>query len=201
MCDSHPRTRKEVVGQRVAREAGEHGGDHQRHADDPVDLTWSPESAGEEYAQHMNHDRGHEDVCRPVVGLTHEEPEPDVEAQVEDGGVGLRHAHAAERLVGPVVYHLSHARYIEEREVDSCEDQDDERVEGDLAEQERPVIGKDLLELLPGSPSHLEALIEPPDDLRRVRRHLSRCQNDGPTGSAKSPRATRKPSSSIPMGS
>ena len=42
------------------------------------------ESAGEEYAAHVERDGGQEDQGGPVVGLAHDQPGPDVEGDVDD---------------------------------------------------------------------------------------------------------------------
>ena len=90
------------------------------------------------------------------------------------------------------------------------QDEDDERVEGDLAEKERPVIGEDLVQERPAALRHAETLVDPfdagPDRLARLdlghaatalaarrapavscegrRRHVVlRSQNPGPIGS------------------
>ena len=59
--------------------------------------------------------------------------------------VGRRHLHAAQRRVRAVVDDLAHGGVEEERQVGARQQQDEERVERDLTEQERPVVGVDLV--------------------------------------------------------
>src|ERR1700739_2443496 len=106
---------------------------------------------------------------------------------------------------------LGHGRIEEQRQVHAGEQQHDEAVQGDLTEQERPVCGEDLVELS----AHCRRRVIPRvdvlalagqdvTDLRgtQFRTHdVVRSQNAGPTGSMKSPLATRYPLVSMVMGS
>ncbi len=69
-----PFTREQVVGERVIRgEALGHREDEEDEADDPVELAGLAERTGEEDAQHVHADTGHEHECRPVVDLADQE--------------------------------------------------------------------------------------------------------------------------------
>ena len=65
--------------------------------------------------------------------------------QVQRRGVGVGHLYAAQRLVAAVVDDLLLAGVEEQRQVHAGQQQDDEAVERDLAEHERPVVRKDLV--------------------------------------------------------
>jgi hypothetical protein len=135
---------EQVVGQRVAGEALAQGQEQQRDADQPVDLAGPAEGAGEEDAAQVDHDRGHEHQRRPVVHLAHQQPGADLERQPQHRVVGGRDLLAPQRLVGAVVDHLADRRVVEEGHEDAGEDQHHQAEQGDLAEQERPVVGEDL---------------------------------------------------------
>src|SRR5690606_26123147 len=99
----------------------------------------------------------------------------------------------------------------EERQVDAGQDQDDERVERQLADHERPVVGEDLVEGRPAQLGGAETVVDPAGEAvgqqplgpapALPRHHRPRSQKPGPTGLEKSPVATMKPSSSTPSGS
>ena len=76
---------------------------------------------------------GHEQQRGPVVQLAHEQAAADVERQPQRRVVGRRHRDAAQRRVGAVVDDLAHRGVEEERQVGARQQQDDERVERDLA--------------------------------------------------------------------
>ncbi len=84
-----------------------------------------------------------------MVDLTDEQSATHFEGDVERGLVGARHLHSAQWLIHPVVGDLGHGGVEEQRQVDPGDQQDDEAVQRDLAEQERPVRRKDLVELAP----------------------------------------------------
>ena len=65
--------------------------------------------------------------------------------------VRLRHVHAVERQVRPVVDDVGRRGHEVQREEDAGGEQDDEGVEGDLADHEGPVVGEDLVEHLPAA--------------------------------------------------
>ena len=134
--------------------------------DDPVDLPGPAVGAGEEDAAQVHHDGAEEHEGGPVVDLADDEAGTHVEAQVDGRAVGLRHVHARQRGVGAVVDDVLGAGMEEEREEDAGEHEDDEAVEGDLAEHERPVVGEDLVERLAGEAGPAEAVVEPADESR-----------------------------------
>ena len=78
-----------------------------------------------------------------------------------DGLVRPRHLDAAQRRVGAVVDDLLHRRVEEQRQERAGQQQDDERVQRDLAEQERPVVREDLVEQPPQRGGHLQPLVDP----------------------------------------
>ena len=74
-------------------------------------------------------------------------------------------------------------------------EQDDEAVQGDLAEHERPVVGEDLVERRAGEPRRAEAVVDPAGDRSGGSTATvahGRSQKPGPTGSVKSPWATQE---------
>ena len=121
------------------------------------------------------------------------------------GREGLRHLDAAQRLVDAVVGDVGHGRVEEQRQVDAGEQQHDEAVQRDLTQQERPVGGEHLVEL---SADRRRRVVPRVDRVALCGRNLAelggfgsfglmivfRSQNAGPTGSMKSPLATRYPS-------
>ena len=143
---SHPG--QQVVDERVAEVALEQREQQDRSPTSQVSSRGSAERAGEEHAHEVQGDRGDEDVRGPVVGLADQQPGLDGERDVDDRPVGVAHRVAVERRVGPVVDGLGRARVEEERQVDARRDQDDERVQRDLAEQERPVVGEQVAQAL-----------------------------------------------------
>ena len=160
--EAHPR--EQVVDERVAEEPLEER-EHQHQDPDVVDeVTRLAERAREEDAQQVEHDRDHEDVGRPVVGLADEQAGLVLERDVDDRAVGLAHLVALEGLVGPVVDGLRQARLEEEGEVHARRDEHDECVEGDLPEQERPVVGEQVAERLPQERRAAGALVEEAND-------------------------------------
>ena len=134
-----------VVEERVAGEPVEDREDQQRHADHPVDLTRPAEGAREEDASEVHDDRGEEQQRGPVVDLAHRQAGAHVEAEVDGGLVGLAHLHALQRHVAAVVHDLGRTRMEEEREVHARHHEDDERVEREFADHERPVVGEHLV--------------------------------------------------------
>lgn len=139
--DREAHARQQIVHQRVAGEALHQRQRQHRDADVVVDVARGAERAGEEDPHQVDRDRRHEDERRPVVCLADEQPRAGVEREVDHRAVGVGHVRAAQRRVGAVVGRLSEAR-LEEGEIDAGHHQDDERVKGDLAEQERPVVGE-----------------------------------------------------------
>lgn len=201
--DAQAVAREQVVGERVAREAERHGEHEQQEADDPVELARLAEGAGEEDAQHVQADRGHEQQCRPVMHLAHEQAAPDLERDIEGGVVRHRHRDAVERQVRALVLDLRHRRVEEEGQEGSAQEDDDEAVQRHLAEHERPVVGEDLapqrLDRRGGARALVNVVGRPPGEPHAARgrggggggglrdgAHSSRSQKLGPTGSVKS---------------
>ena len=96
----------------------------------------------------------------PVVDLADDQAAANVEADVERRRVGVGHGDAVERHVAAVVDGLAHRRIEEERQVGAGEQQDDERVERDLAHHERPVVGEDLVQLSAQRAGDTQALVD-----------------------------------------
>ena len=155
---------EQVVGQRVAGETFQDDDHPQRQTDDPVDLPGLAEGAGEEDPAEVEQDGGHEDERGPVVGLAHDQPEAHVEGDVDDGLVGLAHVLAVQGSVdvpaGRGVDHVGAGWHVEEGQVDAGGDQDDERVHGDLAHHERPVVREDLVQDAGEELGRTEALVD-----------------------------------------
>ena len=181
------RARQQVVGQRVAEEALEHGQDQQQRADHPVGLAWPAERAGEEDARHVHHDRRREQQGGPVVNLPDEQAASHLEADVQSCLVGPRHLDSAQRLVHPVVGDLGHRGVVEQGQVHPGEQQDDEAVQRHLAQQERPVGGEHLVELPAQRPRRVVPRVDVVrglvDAVSDATGHDLRSQNAGPTGS------------------
>ncbi len=189
---------EQVVRERVAGETGEHAQDEQQEAEQPVDLARLAERAGEEDAHHVHEHAGEEDDRRPVVDLPDEQTAADVEADVQRGGERLRHQLPLERDVTAVVLHLVHRRVEEQRQVHTRQDDDDEAVEADLTQHEGPVVREDLAHVGLGQGVDPEAAVGPVGH-PLTRGGLAAClcsahprsQKAGPTGSSKSPSASR----------
>ena len=194
-------------GMRVAHEPVEADQEQQREADEPVDAPRPAIGAGEEHAQQVDHEGADEHERRPVVHLAHQQAGAHVEAQVEDGAVGVRHRYADQRLVAALVHHLRLRGVEEEGEVDPRDDEQDEAVERDLAEEERPAVGEDVAQLVAQQlAAAAEVLVEPARAAAQRRAPDAEggaqapheaavahpaSQKPGPTGSVKSLCATR----------
>ena len=76
VADREPHPGEQVVHQRVAEVALEQREHEHRQADAVGEVARLAERAGEEDAQHVQHDRGDEDVGRPVVRLAHQQARP-----------------------------------------------------------------------------------------------------------------------------
>ena len=206
-----PDAGQQVVGQRVAEETLEHGQNQQQRTDDPVGLARPPKRSGEEDPGQVHHDGRGEHQRGPVMDLANEQAAAHLETDVERGRVGLRHLHAAQRLIHAVVGDIVHGGVEEQRQVDTGQQQDDEAVHRDLTEQEGPMRREDLVELAAhrsrGVITRVDVLTLTGQDVADVRRtqfwthDVVRSQNAGPTGSMKSPLATRYPSASMVRGS
>ena len=70
------------------------GEDQQQHPDDPVQVAWPAEGAGEEHAGHVQGDGADEDQCRPVVHLADQQAALHVERDAQHRVVGGRHLDA-----------------------------------------------------------------------------------------------------------
>jgi hypothetical protein len=166
--DPQARAGQQVVRQRVAGEPLDAGQREHRGTDEPVDLARPAERPGEEDPQRVDRDRRDEHERRPVVDLPDEQPAADVEADPQCRGERLAHRDAVQLDVAAVVSDLGHARLEEERQESARDEQDDERVEGQLPEEERPVIGKYLAQRPPGGPRRVKAVVEVPGRLAQV---------------------------------
>jgi hypothetical protein len=133
----------------------------------PVRLARLAERAGEERPGHVHDDRRHEQQRRPVVHLTHEQATAHLEGQVQRRLVRGRHLGAAQRRVRPLVRDLPHRRVEEEGQERAGEQQDDEREQGDLAQQEGPVVGEDLVQQAAQRGRRLETVVESLADVGR----------------------------------
>ncbi len=173
--DPEPGTGQEVVGERVAGDAHEEGQHQHDDTDEPVGLARAAERTGEEDAQQVHDDRGHEQQRGPVVDLAHEEPAADVEGHLQGGVVRRRHLDPAQRRVGAVVDDLLHGGVEEEGQVRTRQQQDDERVERDLAQQERPVVGEDLVQRAPERAGDDEPVVDLERGLAETRRRRAWC--------------------------
>jgi hypothetical protein len=135
---------QQIVDQRVAQIALQQRCEQQDQPDDPGQLAWLAERAGEEHPHQVDHDRGHEHVRRPVVGLAHQQPGLDREREFHHRAVGVTHRAAVERRIGAVVDGMGGAWIEEQRQVDPGGDQHDERVQRDFPQQERPMVRKQV---------------------------------------------------------
>ena len=106
-----------------------------------------------------------EDVGRPVVHLAHQQPAAHGEGQVDRRRVGLRHPYAVQRLVGAVVDDCGLRGHEVQGQEDPGGQQHHERVQGDLAQHERPVVREDLVEEGPAALGQPEAVVELVDGL------------------------------------
>ena len=190
--EAHPR--HEVVDQRVAH-VGLEQREHEHRDPEPVrQLARLPVRAREEDAEEVEDDRRDEDVCGPVMRLADEEATADGEREVHDRGVGLAHPLAVERrVVVAVEDDLLRRVDEEERQVDPGADEDDERVERDLAEQERPVVGKQIAQRLAEERRGAGALVDIADGTadHEPAFRLRTPHHEGPTGALKFPFARK----------
>ena len=195
-----------VVGQRVTEKSLDEPQREQRDPDQPVDLAGLAVGAGEEHPQHVDRERGHEQVGGPVVDLPHQQPAADIEADVQRRLVRLADREAVELGVRAVVDHVGRRRDEEERQEGPGQQQDDERPQRDLAEHERPVVGKHLPHEHAEPARPVEPVVEPPAGAAQGLGNLEvlahpRSQKLGPTGWVKSLLATRYPYESTVIGS
>ena len=203
VCDPQASAGEQVVGQRVAGEALDDAEQQEQQTDDVVELARLAERAGEEHSHHVHEHRGDEQHRRPVVHLPHQQAAAYVERDVQGRGVGLGHVQAAELVVGALVDDLGHARLEPERQEGAGEQEHDEAPQRDLTQQERPVVGEDLADLLLRRGGEAGPVVDPAqqaaEGVRPWRRgrlgavggcmtHVChpRSQKLGPTGSVKS---------------
>jgi len=185
--DPQPGPGQQVVGERVTEQPFQQAEREHHDPDQPVQLARLTVGGREEDPEHVHEDRRHEQQRGPVVDLPHQQPAAHIEADVQRGGVGLAHPHAAQRRVHAVVDDLTHARLEEQGQEGAGQQQDDERVEGDLTEQERPVIGVELAQERGRHPRRPQPVIEEPagalERLFGLALGHPRSQKLGPTGS------------------
>src|SRR5829696_9748834 len=159
--ESQASSREQVIWQGVAEEALEDAQGKQGNADRPVELPRLAERAGEEDPEAVHQHGGDEEHGRPVMHLPEQQPAANVERQAQRRGVRLGHRQTAEQLVGAVVLDLRHRGHEPDREEDAGEQADDEGVERDLTQQERPVVREDLAEERPEQASDADPLVGP----------------------------------------
>src|SRR5207253_2974201 len=107
------------------------------------------------------------------------------------------------RPVRTVVDGVDRARLEEERQVDPGADENDEAVERDLPEQERPVIGEDVAQRAADQRRRARTLVEVADEFpdHGFGFCIRTPHQDGPTGWSKLPRARSSPFASTSSGS
>jgi hypothetical protein len=99
------------------------------------------------------------------MDLAHQQPTTHLKGQVQRGGKRLRHLHVVQRDVRAVVEDLGHRWLEPQGQKRPRQEQHDEAVEGDLAEQERPVVGENLAEVAPEPVVYGDAVVDKADDL------------------------------------
>ena len=205
VADREPHPGEQVVDQRIPEVALEQGEDQHRQAEVVGQVARLAERTGEEDAQHVQDDRGDEDIGRPVVRLPHQQAGAHLEREVDRGAVGDAHLVPTQRQVVARVVSRGGAGLEEECQVDARPDEDHERVEGDLAEQERPVVRKHIAQRLLQEWRRAAALVEEANeaaDHDAFRGAFERTPDqDGPTGPEKLPAARRTPLESTASGS
>src|SRR5829696_5299577 len=95
--------------------------------------------------------------------LPEQQATANVKRQAQRRGIRLRHRQTAKQIVGALILDLGHRRHEPDGEEDAGEQQDDERVERDLTQQERPVVREDLAEERPEQASDADPLVGPLD--------------------------------------
>ncbi len=199
---AHPA--EQVVGQRVAGEALEHARGQQPDAQQPRELARAPVGGGEEHAQEVHDHRGDEDERGPVVGLAHEQPAGDRRGEVERRAEGARHLRPLQRVERAVVDdRAADVGREEEREVDAGRHEDEEGVQRDLAQHERPVVGEDVAQRLARHAPGPQAPVDGRDDvgLALEAAHRFTLHHAGPTEPESGPAATSVPSGATASGS
>ena len=142
--DAKPVTGQQVIGQRVAGEPFGHGEDEEDEPDHPVDFARLAEGAGEEDAKHVQPDCGDKQQRCPVVHLAHEQTAADVKRDVERGRIRRGHLEALEWDVRTFIVNFDHRGVVKERQEGAGQEDDDEGIQRDFAEHERPVVGEDF---------------------------------------------------------
>src|SRR5215211_3324091 len=161
--ETHAGARQQVVRQGVAKKTLENSQHQQADADQPVDLTWFAERAGEEDSQAVHQHGGNEQHRRPMMHLAEQQAAADVEGQGEGRRIRLGHVQSAKQLVAALVLNLGHGRLEPDAEEDSGQQQNYEGIQRDLTEQEGPVIRKNLAEVGAQQIGDTDALIGPPN--------------------------------------
>src|SRR5438093_4305617 len=133
------------------------------------------------------------------MSLAHEQARGNVEGEVQRRVVRLRDLETLKRRIRTVVDGQRLAWLEEERQIDAGCDEDDERIERDLPEQERPVIREDVPQRLAQQRGCTEALV---DEANETASHVRlTLHHAGPIGPEKPPFAIRFRSASIARGS
>ena len=185
--DAQPGSAEQVVGQRIAREAGDRR-DKEQQPDDPVDLARLAERAGKKDPAHVHDDAGDEHERRPVMDLPHDQAAVHLEAERERRRERGRQRPRRAAHTDRVASSPRSGRRTAPRTFPSRRARRTRTV--DLAEHERPMIGKRLAQrvthegAVPSRSSTQSA--SPTFD-------HARSQKPGPTGSRKSPAARELP--------
>ena len=159
--DAQAGARQQVVGQRVAEHAVDQDEAQQAEADHPVEAPRAPVGAGEEHAEQVGDEGRGEHQGGPVVHLADDQAGAHVEAQAQDRVVGLGHADPAQRPVAAQIDGRGGRGLEEQAHVHPGDHEDDEAVQGDLAEEERPVVGKDVAQLPADEAATAGGVVEP----------------------------------------
>ncbi len=128
----------------------------------------------------MDPDRRHEQQRRPVVDLAYQQAATHIEADVQCGLVRLTHPDAVQLEVAAVVDDLGHAGLEEQGQEGAGQHQDDERVQCDLAEQERPVIWEGLPQHAAGELRRPETVVDVASQRPRMRPVWVRAPDSSP---------------------
>jgi hypothetical protein len=162
--DGQAHAREQVVGQRVAGEALEDARAEQEDAEHPDRLARLAEGTGEEGAREVGDHRHDEDERGPVMGLADHQPGGDGRGDAQGRVVGGGDREARELAEGTGVG--GRGRDVgreEERQVGAAEDEEGERVERDLAQEERPVLGEDVAQRAADEGARAQALVDEMD--------------------------------------
>ena len=157
--DREPHAGEKIVDERVAGEAFEDREHQHGQSDEVVEVAGLAVGAGEEHAHDVQHDRGDEHVGGPVMHLAEQQSGGHGRREVEHRAVRLRHLLALQERIGAVVDDLVGAGDVVERQEDAGPDEDDEGVERDFPEQERPVVGEHVAHRPLDPAHHAQALV------------------------------------------